>query len=472
MTGPEITLGTDVRGVGRRPFSWAEVLWPVAIGTVLVVVFMWVDDQGPQRLADGATRLDSIGLLTGLLSSDLLLLQVVMLARIPWVERAWGHDLLARRHGWLGFASFWLMIVHVVAFALVRLPEGSRSVAHVLWQVFVRDPWMVWASIGTLLLVAVVVTSMGSVRRRLRYESWHLLHLYAYVGVAFALPHQIFDGPDFRSPFRQIYWWGLYIAAAGAILAFRIGQPLWRSWVHQLRVTSVTNEAPGVVSVVVEGRRLDRLRTRSGQFFIWRFLDGPGWTRGNPYTISAAPTDDRLRVTVRADGVGSGRTGRLRVGTRVLIEGPYGTMTAAMRRRPRLLLMAAGVGITPIRALLEDTPYEVGDTTLIYRFTEPGHAIFADEIRSIAASRGVAVHWLTGSRRADDSWQSSTNRVADRAADGIADDDAAALRTLVPDLGQHDIFVCGPSAWTAAVRRAARHNGVRREQIHTETFAW
>jgi len=89
---------------------------------------------------------------------------------------------------------------------------------------------MVWASSGTVLLVAIVVTSMRAARRRLRYESWHLLHLYAYVGVAFALPHQIVDGPDFRSPLRQIYWWGLYVVAAGAILAFRIGQPAWRSW--------------------------------------------------------------------------------------------------------------------------------------------------------------------------------------------------------------------------------------------------
>jgi len=463
MTGPEIA-GRDARGVDRRPFSWAEVLWPAAIGSVLVVVLMWVVDQGPRRLADAGTRLDSIGLLTGLLSSDLLLLQVMMLARIPWVERAWGHDVLARRHGQVGFASFWLMIAHVVAFALLRLSQGSRSVGHVLWQVFVRDPWMVWASIGTVLLVIVVVTSVRAARRRLRYESWHLLHLYAYAGVGFALPHQIVDGPDFRSPLRQIYWWGLYVAAAGAILAFRIAMPVWRSWVHRLRVASVTTEGPGVVSVMVDGRQLDRLRTRSGQFFIWRFLDGAGWTRGNPYTISAAPSDVGLRVTIRADGDGSSRAGRLQVGMRVLIEGPYGTMTAAQRRRPRMLLMAAGVGITPIRALLEDTLYEPGDTTLIYRFSQPRQAIFTEEITTIAAARGVEVHRLVGPRRVDGSWQ---------AADGDRTvDDAAALRALVPDLGQHDIFVCGPPAWTAAVRRAARRNGVPRDQIHTETFAW
>jgi predicted ferric reductase len=456
----------------RRRFSWAEVLWPVALGSVAVVIAMWAVDSGAQRLVDGQTSLDSLGLLTGLVSSDLLLIQVIMMARIPWVERAWGHDLLARRHGSIGFVSFWLMIAHVLAFALVRLSGGSRSTLHVLWQVFVRDPWMVWASIGTVLLVVVVITSIRAARRRLRYESWHLLHLCAYVGVAFALPHQIIDGPDFRSPLRQVYWWGLYAAAAGAIVVYRIAQPAWRSWFHRLRVAEVTPEAPGIVSVVVTGRDLGRLHTRSGQFFIWRFLDGPGWTRGHPYTISAAPADDRLRVTIRADGDGSGRAGTLRVGVRVLIEGPYGTMTAAVRGKPRLLLMAAGIGITPIRALLEDTPYAPGETTLIYRISQPGRAIFADEITEIAAERGVEVHWLVGPRRADGSWQGPSVGGTGQRGEVEGVDDTVALRRLVPDLDQRDVFVCGPPAWTSAVRRAARANGVPREYLHIESFTW
>lgn len=188
--------------------------------------------------------------------------------------------------------------------------------------------------------------------------------------------------------------------------------------------------------------------------------------------ISAAPTDDHLRVTIRANGDGSSRAGRLRVGMRVLIEGPYGTMTAGVRRKPRMLLMAAGVGITPIRALLEDSPYEPGETTLIYRYTQPGQAIFTDETATIAAARGVDVQWLAGPRRADNSWQSSVAGGDDAADHGRTVDDTTALHALVPDLVQHDIFVCGPPAWTSAVRRAARRNGVPREQIHTETFAW
>lgn len=109
------------------------------------------------------------------------------------------------------------------------------------------------------------------------------------------------------------------------MLVFRLGLPAWRSWYHRLRVAAVTRETPDVVSVAVEGHRHDRLRTQSGQFFIWRFLDGPGWTRGNPYTISDAPTDTTMRVTIQNAGDGSGqRIERLKPGTRVAIESSYG----------------------------------------------------------------------------------------------------------------------------------------------------
>jgi predicted ferric reductase len=456
-------LGTLSVGVPPRRSS-GDLFGPLAVGSVLVVVVLWQVRHGFGSLLDQDTGWASLGLLSGLVASDLLLLQVILLARIPWIERAWGHDVLARRHRSLGFVSFWLMLLHVLAATTARLRGHGSHWRQTVHTLFVTAPWMLWASIGTLLLVLVVVTSIRTARRRLRYESWHLLHLYAYVGIALALPHQIVLGEDFQSVIARVYWWSLYAAAALAILTFRLGVPVWRSFRHQMRVASVQVEAPGVVSVQVEGRDLDRLGTRSGQFFIWRFLDGPGWTRGNPYTISAAPGDNRFRLTVRAAGDGSQRATSLRPGTRVLIEGPYGTMTAARRRHPRLLLMAAGVGITPIRALLEDSPYGPGESTLIYRFSQDTHAIFLSEIEDIATRRGVTVIYLPGRRRSDGSWQP-----ADEAS---VPDDADALRDLVPELLDSDIFVCGPPAWVSAVKRAARRAGVERDQLHTEDFAW
>jgi len=451
-------------------FGWADLIGPIASGTVVMAVFIWLWHQGLESLTTLDTGLGSLGLLTGLVASDLLLIQVVMLARIPWVERAWGHDLLARRHKWIGYASFWLMMAHILLFAGQRLNRAGGWDGDSMWELFIHESWLLAATVGTIMLIVVVVTSVKVARRKLRYESWHLLHLYAYLGVGLALPHQIYDGSDFHGTFTQVYWWTIYAVALAAIIGYRVAMPIGRSLYHRVRVVGVVRESDRVVSVHVQGHHLDRLRPQSGQFFIWRFLDGPGWSRANPYTISAAPTDDRLRVTIQNVGEGSGRVNRLKPGTRVFLEGPYGSMTAEHRSHPRVLLLAAGVGITPIRALLEDTPYAPGEAILLYRFHDGSDAIFVDEINEIATRRGVQVHYLPGPRRAVDSWLPAT--VYHGGTAPLSTDDAVALRQIVPDIADRDVFVCGPMPWIKSVTNAALRAGAARRQIHTEDFAW
>jgi predicted ferric reductase len=449
--------------VPRRPrFGWADVLGPLAIATVVVAVFIWLFQEGLASLTTVDSALGSLASLTGLLASDLMVLQVVMLARIPQVELAWGHDLLARRHKLMAYWSFWLMMAHILLFTIQRLLRAGGWDNATIYELYISESWLLAATVGTIMLIGVVITSIRAARRRLRYESWHLLHLYSYLGLALALPHQIADGADFHRTFAIVYWWTLYAVGLGLILWCRIGIPVWRSLHHQVRVTSVTPEGPGVVSVYMRGRYLDRLRTKSGQFFIWRFRDGPGWTRGTPYTISAAPDDSHLRVTIRAAGPKTARAERLRPGTKVYIEGPYGSMTAQRRTQPRMLLMAAGVGITPLRALLEDTPYEPGEAVLLYRFTDEHDAVLAREIDELARVRGVEVRHLVGPRRHEGSWLPAAGTLSD----------AEALSQMVPDVADCDIFVCGPAPWMKAVRRAAIAAGAHRAQLHTEDFAW
>jgi len=464
-----VVVGAKVRaprqmGPPKRPawwrFGWADLLGPLAILSVVATVCLYVLNQGVVSLVS-TESIGSWGLLTGLVSADLMLVQVVLLARIPQVEQSWGHDLLAHRHRWVGFWSFWLMIAHVVAFAVTRVQRGGWSG---LYAVFVADSWMLWATVGTIMIIAVTVTSIRLARRKLRYESWHLLHLYAYLGLILVWPHMLADGSDFHQAYARVYWWTIYLISVVTVLIWRVALPIWRSVYHRMRVTDVVTETPGVYSVHVQGHRLDKLRTRSGQFFIWRFMDGPGWTRGNPYTISAAPRDDRMRVTIQAAGAGSARVANLAAGTRVLIEGPYGTMTAERRTQPRMLLIAAGVGVTPMRAIIEDSPYAPGEAALIYRYTTEEHAIFRDELERLARERGIQLILLPGRRRADDSWLPVGYRGPG--------DDVEQLRRHIPDIAQRDIFICGPAGWIASVRKACRTAGARREHIHTEDYAW
>ena len=97
-----------------------------------------------------------------------------------------------------------------------------------------------------------------------------------------------------------------------------------------------------------------RLPARAGQFFVWRFLSGAGWTRGHPYSLSAAPDGRGLRISVKTLGDGSADLHRLRPGARVLLEGPFGRLSARARTRRKVALIGAGVGVTPLRALAEE----------------------------------------------------------------------------------------------------------------------
>ncbi len=455
---PRLRLGVAARlddGVrlGSLALVWAMQLWLVAL---------WVREGGVQDLGGWSSALLSTGRLTGLLASALLLVQVLMMARIPVLERAWGQDRLARLHRLVGFTSFNLMLAHV-GLITWGYAAGSLSAAPgTLWDLTWTYPGMLLAVAGTLCLVMVVITSVRAARRRLRYESWHLLHLYAYLGAGLALPHQLWTGQEFLgSTASTIFWWGLWGATAGSVLVWRVALPAWRSWRHDLRVTAVVPEGDDVFSVYLTGRALDRMSVEAGQFLTWRFPGRPGWTRANPYSLSAAPDGHRLRITVKELGDGSRSLRQLTPGTRAVVEGPYGRLTSRPRTQRKVLLIGAGVGITPLRALAEGLDYGPGEATLIYRYS--GHPLFGPELTWLSTQRGLRLLALPGPRRHPDSWFSTH---------AGAGSDRDALLGWVPDLAQHDVYVCGPQEWTEAVRRTTALAGLPADQLHLETFAW
>ncbi|MGZ4521186.1 MAG: ferredoxin reductase family protein [Mycobacteriaceae bacterium] len=447
--------------------SWQRDTVGYAVAaSLLVVLALWVHGGGIAQLSAGTGEsLTTLGRLTGLSAADAMLIQVLLMARIPWVERSFGQDTLVQWHRWLGFGSFTTMGLHIGLITLGYAGTGQTGLLPQVWDLVWNYPGMLLATAGSAALVMVVVTSLRAARRRLRYESWHLLHLYAYLGVGLALPHQIWTGTDFTAnAWARAYWWTLYASVAASVLAFRIVVPLWRSWRHRLVVDRVVQETPGVVSVHLTGRNLDRLGVRAGQFFLWRFLDGPGSSRAHPFSLSAAPRRDVLRITAKDLGAGSARLASLRPGTRVLVEGPYGRLTDAVRTKDKLTFIAAGIGITPMRALLEELDYGPGEATLIHRTSGAYDAVFAGEITELAHHRGIRLQHLPGPRNPQDaSWlpMGFSSR-----------SDSAALLELAPDIVASDVYLCGPDPWMGAARAAARAAGVPARQIHREHFTY
>jgi len=223
---------------------------------------------------------------------------------------------------------------------------------------------------------------------------------------------------------------------------------------QRLRVVSVVQESHDVVSVVVAGPHVHEMGAHPGQFFRWRFLTRDLWWASNPYSLSAAPLRDRLRITVKTLGDHSAKLASLRPGTRVVAEGPYGAMTAARRTKHKVLLIAGGVGVTPLRALFQTLPASGGELTFVYRTGHELEVVFRDELKAIARQRGARLHIVAGHR-------------AELGYDPLSAD---GLKHNVPDIAHHDVFVCGPAGMTAATVNALRTAKVPRRHIHTESF--
>ena len=442
-------------------------VWPVravdvyalVVGNAALIVAMWVRHGGLAELGSAAGLLTAVGQLTALLGTYAVLLQLILMSRAPWLDQLFGMDRLAWAHKWLGFATVWLLVGHAVTTtAGYGLGDGSGFIAEA-WTLLTTFPYVLLAAAGLALFVAVAVSSIRAARRRASYETWFGLHLYAYLAIALAFAHQLVIGSDFaRDPIARLYWIGLYVVTFGLIVVFRVGQPILTSARHRLRVTNVVPEASGVVSIYLTGRDLDRLAVRAGQYFLVRLLTRDGWYRAHPFSISEAPNGEHLRITVKDLGDWSHRLQRVPVGTRVFVEGPYGVLTGARRTRRKVLLIGGGVGITPMRAMVEAFPGGPGDLALIYRARSWDDVVFRAELDHLAHARGAVLHYLVGRRGSPE-----------MPTDPLA---AASIRVLVPDVAERDVFMCGPVPLMESARRSLRSLGVRDRHIHFERFSY
>jgi predicted ferric reductase len=436
----------------RRITGWDLVV--VVAANAVAIIGLWWRAGGVREVHDAAGLLTSLGRFTGLLGAFLALVQLLLLARVPVLD-GFGLERVGAWHRRNGTVCLALIVAHTVLITAGYALADGIPVSREAGDLLTGYSGVLLATIALGLLVAVVATSVVVVRRRLGYRAWHAIHFTAYLAVALAFSHQLATGHEFQGqPVARAYWWALYAATLAALVGVRLVLPVARALRYRLRVERVVREAPGVVSLEIGGERLDRLPVLSGQFLHWRFLAPGHWWETHPFSLSAAPDGRRLRITVKHLGDYTPRLAALRTGTRVVVEGPCGGLTSAARRRPRVALIAGGVGIAPIRALLEDMPGEPGDIAVIYRALREDDLLFREELDELSRRRGAQLHYVLGDHRA---------------GDPLSPDH---LRALVPDIAGRDVYVCGPQSMTEATRASLRRAGVSRRQIISEGFAW
>ena len=428
------------------------VLAVIGAGAVATVWLWW---NGTPAVSGFGDWLTNAGRITGLLAGYGIAVLIGLMARIPPVERGVGTDQLARWHSMGGRYVVGLVVAHALLITWGYAVTAHTAVTSQAWTLLDSYPDVLLATAAALLLVMTGIVSARAIRSRLRYETWYYLHFYTYLAAALAFSHQFAVGAEFiMNSAARVAWSVLYIGVAAAITWYRFITPAWQAVRHRFTVESVTPEARNVVSIVISGRHLDELQAQPGQFFRWRFLTRGLWWTSMPYSLSAPPRGDLMRITVKTAGDHSAAIRGLAPGTRTIAAGPYGTLTAARRRRHKVLLIAGGVGITPLRPLLETLPAAPGDLTLIYRVSSMRDVVFRHELEQLAARRKARVWFVAGTRDELDVNPLSGGELTKR----------------VPGLIDHDVYLCGPPGLTSAVTRELLDAGVRRRHIHQESF--
>ncbi len=395
------------------------------------------------------------GNLTAMAGTYLALVMVLLVSRIPAIERAVGQDRLVRWHRRLSPWPLSLLAAHAVLTTIGYAEAAHSGIGKEIATFVGSFPDMLLALVGFGLMAIAAVTSIRAIRARLRRETWWTIHLVMYLGLALAFAHVIALGPSFvNHPLTRAIWTVAWLATAGVVIVYRIGLPVFKTLYHRLEVVEVRTEAPGVVSVICSGRHLERLTLAGGQFMLWRFLARGIWWQAHPYSVSALVRSPYIRLTVKQVGDHSAALGRLRLGTRVVIEGPYGSFTRHAQRHTKALLVAGGIGLTAVRSLLEDLPggQRGAHPIVIVRVSRPEDFVFRAEISALVHHRRGQLHEIVGPR-------------------SDASLDEKVFGKLVPDIHQRDVFVCGPEGFVSQVKATLASMNVDPSTIHHEAFS-
>lgn len=391
----------------------------------------WGSPGGPATVAGAAAAM---------CAAVLVLALVVLVARVPALERRHGQVALVRLHRQVAPFVVVAVVVHVALTstggALARGSDPLRQL--VLYAT--TYPWMLPAVVSAVLIVAL---SIGSWRRflaslRVRYETWWVSHLYLYLAIALALGHQLATGSLFEDiPALRWAWGGLHLAVLVLVLVCRVGLPVARSLQHGLRVERVVHRR-GWLEVVVTGRDVRSIPVRGGQFALWRVLAPELWWQAHPYSLVPSRDGRSLRLVVVGDGDFARALGRVKPGTRLAFEGPYGVLTAQRHGRAPLLIVAGGSGATAALGLLADL-VPGGDVVVVVRASDAAAPLLA-ELREEGLRLGAPVHVVLGPRAQHPM-------------------DAAELRALVPDLHRRTALVWGSASFAGHVAPALGEAG-------------
>lgn len=427
-------------------------------GNIVIIMSFWLSRNIPSLFSGWGNALIAWGRLSGLMAVYFVLLQFLMMGRSRWIERAFGLDGVSRIHRTNGKWSIVLILFHPVLITVGYALNAKRPLLTQFLELISGNDDLLQAFIAVILFAFVVFLSLYIVRKRLKYEFWYYVHLLTYLAILLAWGHQLELGEDFlANRLFVLYWYALYIFTFVNVFVFRFSLPVYRFIVHRFYVSDVVRETDEVTSIYISGNHMERFAIRPGQFMILRFLHPSFFLEAHPFSLSMVPSDGRLRVSIKNVGDFTQKVRSMKKGVRVLVDGPYGIFTSQLMHQNKALFIAGGIGITPIRSLVEEFASRKKNIVLLYSNKTLKQTAFKKEFDRLSRKHRFPIYYVMSQ---DPTYRGEKGRI-----------DSGKLARLVPDILNREIYVCGPQPMIDSTYIALKALGVNPSRIHYEKFS-
>lgn len=437
----------------QKKLAWF-ILFILNLGVILSI---WWSGTSNYYITDpsGGNIYVAIGRLFGLLMQFALIIQVLLISRITSIEQTFGFDKLNRLHRLIGQWIVVLLALHPLFLTL-----GYKTMnSYTLWQQFI-DFLTAWkdvflAFIGACLFICIIAISYAIIRKRLRYEYWYFPHLFTYLALFLVFFHQTNSG-DLAKGWALYYWYTVSCGVFAFAILYRFIRPLWNAYRFRFRVERVAIEAKDTFSVYITGKQLERFAYKAGQYANITFLQKGLWFT-HPFSFSMEHNKTHIRFTMKALGDHTKRLDELRPGTRVILDGPLGLFIEETSRNEKLLFIAGGIGITPIRSIIGDSSGRRRDMVLLYAVRCLDDIAFRSEFEELQKLHPFPVHYIISTPTSE--YES-----------GYLDREK--LTRLVPDFLERDVYLCGPPPMMDTTIASLRGLGLKNLNLHYEKFSF
>ncbi|MDO3648413.1 ferredoxin reductase family protein [Nocardia mangyaensis] len=430
-----------------RGVAWLGLYLAVAV-VPLIFAVIGIAEPGRGFLTEFSVAL-------GFLGMSMLGMQFALVARFQAVAAPFGEDALVQFHRQVSYVALAFVLAHPVLLQIA----GTDIIG--LLNLAQAPARARFAVASTVLLLVVVATSIWRRRLRIRYEVWQVLHGgLSVLVVAFALAHMLLVGYYLDQPWKKWLWVVMTVCLVALLL-----------WVRVVRPIARMRRPWAIEEVVAERGNAHTLRMRPVGHAGFRFEPGQfGWLvvdrsafsiTAHPFSFSSsAEGGERVEMTIKALGDFTATVGAIAPGTRAYVDGPHGVFSPDRHEGAVFVLIAGGVGITPMTSILR-TMADRGDrrpVLLLYAVRSFDDATLHDEILTLAPQLDLT--FVLVPERAPAEWDAEHGFI----------DRAMLARHLPPGHRRGQYFICGPGPMVTAVEDALAALDIPAERIHTERF--